>query len=240
MENEKLELVLQNIQNLSAKIDKLYDLLLQKQGPSQEWLRKMSKLEDSCDSFSVGGMASDHNMIANDHAVDWATSQQLIKEIQIESFGGQSTDFWNFDSSKKYKLLRKFDTPTNLYLVGSAITYESSDVKITDDYTNFGVRVGDLYRSGYGSDGHVSIMTDSEFECWKEEQSDFEDIDYCRIRNFFGEIGLVGVSIDDIDRSYSVHVDFDLDDYIAPKIPQDLEVFLVFPPGTKMIWNSKD
>jgi hypothetical protein len=231
MENEKLEFVLQNIQNLSAKIDKLYDLLLQKQVLSK------IELEDSpenqirllrcvgCDSFSVDGM------IANEQMKDWG---------ELESFGGQSTDFWNFDSSKKYKLLRKFDTPTNLYLVGSAITYESSDVKITDDYTNFGVRVGDLYRSGYGSDGHVSIMTDSEFECWKEEQSDFEDIDYCRIRNFFGEIGLVGVSIDDIDRSYSVHVDFDLDDYIAPKIPQDLEVFLVFPPGTKMIWNSKD
>jgi hypothetical protein len=112
---------------------------------------------------------------------------------------------------------------------------DNRDVEITDDYTGFEVYVGNKkMKSGYNSDGFISIMTLPEFAKWQTQypdvMTDGGGIDSFLLPNFKGTIGVVAM----VDGEFTT--DFDLDDYIQHQDGMDeAEIFLTLPEGTEIV-----
>jgi hypothetical protein len=150
----------------------------------------------------------------------------------------------NKDTEFKALNLKTYKEPTTLIVIGSLDHNENSDFSITDDFHNFGVRIGGndvKKRYGYESDGFVSIMTIDEFKQFKKKNNwineDGGGCDSFILPNFIGDIE-VGVKLE--DGSYTT--EFDFSDYITHQecFNEDngLEinsVFMNFPEGTTVI-----
>jgi hypothetical protein len=111
---------------------------------------------------------------------------------------------------------------------------DNRDVQITDDYTGFGLCVGDkIMKSSYESDGFISIMTLPEFKKWQSQypdaMSDGGGVDSFLLPDFKGTIGLTVMCSDEST------ADFDLSDFIHHQFDDDVEVFLTLPEGTEII-----
>ena len=73
----------------------------------------------------------------------------------------------------KSKTVKTYNEETTLVVVGTIDHNDNSDVEITDDYTGFGVCVGDkMMKASYDSDGFISIMTLPEFKKWQAAYPD--------------------------------------------------------------------
>lgn len=130
--------------------------------------------------------------------------------------------------------VRTYDEETTLVVVGTIDHNDNRDVEITDDYTSFGVYVGDKKLKGsYESDGFISIMTLPEFSKWQakypEALTDGGAVDSFLLPNFKGTIGVTAVNEDG-----EFTTDFDLSDYIQHQI-EDADVFLTLPEGTEIV-----
>jgi hypothetical protein len=134
----------------------------------------------------------------------------------------------------KSKTVRTYNEETTLVVVGTIDHNDNRDVEITDDYTSFGVYVGDKRMKGsYESDGFISIMTLPEFAKWQTEypdaMTDGGAVDSFLLPHFKGTIGVTAV-VEDSEFS----TDFDLSDYIQHQL-EDAEVFLTLPEGTEIL-----
>jgi hypothetical protein len=133
------------------------------------------------------------------------------------------------------KEIRTYNEETTLVIMGTIDHNDNRDVEITDDYTQFGVYVGDKKVKGsYESDGFISIMTLPEFKKWQAAYPDaFTDgggVDSFLLPNFKGTIGVTAM----VDREFTS--DFDLSDYILHQDGmEDAEVFLTLPEGTQIL-----
>lgn len=137
--------------------------------------------------------------------------------------------------------LKSYTEPTTLIVMGTLDHNENSEFSITDDFSNFNVRIGGVEtkrKYGYESDGFVSIMTLDEFKQFKQKNPWLEEdgggCDSFIIPNFVGDIE-VGVKLS--DDVYST--DFDFSDYILHQDcfnDDDVEdIFMNFPEGTEII-----
>ena len=140
----------------------------------------------------------------------------------------------------KSKSVKTYNEETTLVVVGTIDHNENRDVEITDDYTSFGVYVGDKkvkgsdnkYNYFYESDGFISIMTLPEFAKWQKQypdaMTDGGGVDSFLLPNFKGTIGVTAM----VDGEFTT--DFDLSDYIQHQL-EDAEVFLTLPEGTEIV-----
>ena len=134
----------------------------------------------------------------------------------------------------KSKDLRTYNEETTLVVMGTIDHNDNRDVEITDDYTSFGVYVGDKKVKGfYESDGFISIMTLPDFKKWQSQYPDLmtdgAGIDSFLLPHFKGTIGLTVMCSDEST------ADFDLSDFIHHQFDDDVEVFLTLPEGTEVI-----
>lgn len=131
--------------------------------------------------------------------------------------------------------VRTYNKETTLVVVGTIDHNDNRDVEITDDYTGFGVLVGDkMVKSSYESDGFISIMTLPEFKKWQaaypDVLTDGGGVDSFLLPNFKGTIGVTAMVDDEFTSG------FDLSDYIQHQDGMDeAEVFLTLPEGTQII-----
>jgi hypothetical protein len=133
----------------------------------------------------------------------------------------------------KSKEIRTYNGETTLVVMGTIDHNDNRDVEITDDYTRFGVYVGDKKMKGsYESDGFISIMTLPEFKKWQTQypdaMTDGGAVDSFLLPNFKGTIGVTAM----VDGEFTS--DFDLSDYIQHQL-EDAEVFLTLPEGTQIM-----
>ena len=138
----------------------------------------------------------------------------------------------------KSKSVKTYTEETTLVVVGTIDHNENSDVEINDDYTSFGVYVGDKKVNisntwgGYESDGFISIMTLPEFKKWQKQypdaMTDGGAVDSFLLPHFKGTIGVTAM----VDGEFTS--DFDLSDYIQHQL-EDAEVFLTLPEGTEIM-----
>ena len=146
----------------------------------------------------------------------------------------------------KSKSVKTYTEETTLVVVGTIDHNENSDVEINDDYTSFGVYVGDKKVNisntwgGYESDGFISIMTLPEFAKWQTQNPDAMidggGVDSFLLPNFKGTIGVTAMFED----SGEFTNNFDLSDYIQHQL-EDSEVSLTLPEGTeimKMVYHQ--
>ena len=167
--------------------------------------------------------------------------QQGLEKYSYESEPKQET-LLDVDLVEiKSKSVRTFDEETTLVVMGTIDHNDNRDVEITDDYTSFGVYVGDkrimIGRENldgfYESDGFISIMTLPEFNIWQTQYPDaMEDgggIDSFLLPNFKGTIGVTAMVEDSVEFTNN----FDLSDYIQHQL--DAEVFLTLPEGTEIM-----
>ena len=167
--------------------------------------------------------------------------QQGLEKYSYESEPKQET-LLDVDLVEiKSKSVRTFDEETTLVVMGTIDHNDNRDVEITDDYTSFGVYVGDkrimIGRENldgfYESDGFISIMTLPEFNIWQTQypdaMTDGGGIDSFLLPNFKGTIGVTAM-VEDSEFS----TDFDLNDYIQHQL-EDAEVFLTLPEGTEIM-----
>ena len=134
----------------------------------------------------------------------------------------------------KSKSVKTYNEETTLVVVGTIDHNDNRDVEITDDYTSFGVYIGDKVKDFYESDGFISIMTLPEFKIWQSTYSDFMNdgggVDSFLLPNFKGTIGIAAM----VDGEFTS--DFDLSDYIQHQDEmEDSEVFLTLPEGTEIM-----
>lgn len=142
----------------------------------------------------------------------------------------------------KSKSVKTYNEETTLVVVGTIDHNENRDVEITDDYTSFGVYVGDKkvkgsdnkYNYFYESDGFISIMTLPEFAKWQAQypdaMSDGGGVDSFLLPHFKGTIGVTAM----VDGEFTS--DFDLSDYIQHQDGMDeAEIFLTLPEGTEIM-----
>ena len=131
--------------------------------------------------------------------------------------------------------VRTYKEETTLVVVGTIDHNDNRDVEITDDYTGFGVLVGDkMMKSSYESDGFISIMTLPEFKKWQaaypDAMTDGGGVDSFLLPNFKGTIGITAM----VDGEFTNQ--FDLSDYIQHQDGmEDAEVFLTLPEGTEIV-----
>jgi hypothetical protein len=131
--------------------------------------------------------------------------------------------------------VRTYNEETTLVVVGTIDHNDNRDVEITDDYTGFGVIVGDkMVKSSYESDGFISIMTLPEFKKWQaaypDVLTDGGGVDSFLLPNFKGTIGVTAMVDDEFTSG------FDLSDYIQHQDGMDeAEVFLTLPEGTQIL-----
>ncbi len=141
----------------------------------------------------------------------------------------------------KSKSVKTYNEETTLVVMGTIDHNDNRDVEITDDYTSFGVYVGDkrimIGRENldgfYESDGFISIMTLPEFNIWQTQypdaMTDGGGIDSFLLPNFKGTIGVTAM----VEDSGEFTNNFDLSDYIQHQL--DAEVFLTLPEGTEIM-----
>jgi hypothetical protein len=134
----------------------------------------------------------------------------------------------------KSKSVKTYNEETTLVVVGTIDHNDNRDVEITDDYTSFGVYIGDKVKDFYESDGFISIMTLPEFKKWQSQypdaMTDGGGIDSFLLPNFKGTIGITAM----VDGEFTS--DFDLSDYIQHQDEmEDSEVFLTLPEGTEIM-----
>jgi len=151
----------------------------------------------------------------------------------------------------KSKTLKTFNEETTLVVVGTTDHDDNRDVEITDDYTEFGLCVGDkIMKSSYESDGFISIMTLPEFKMWQSQypdaMTDGGGIGSFLLPNFKGTIGVTAMTDptraklirtrEDLCINGEFTSDFDLSDFIQHQDGMDeAEVFLTLPEGTKIL-----
>lgn len=133
----------------------------------------------------------------------------------------------------KSKTVKTYNEETTLVVMGTIDHNDNRNVEITDDYTSFGVYVGDKKIKGfYESDGFISIMTLLDFKKWQTQYPDaMKDggaVDSFLLPNFKGTIGVTALC----DGEFTS--DFDLSDYIQHQL-EDAEVFLTLPEGTEIV-----
>jgi hypothetical protein len=131
--------------------------------------------------------------------------------------------------------LKTYNEETTLVVVGTIDHNDNRDVEITDDYTEFGICVGDkIMKASYESDGFISIMTLPEFKKWQaaypDAMTDGGGVGSFLLPNFKGTIGITA-------KVYGEFTDeFDLSDFIQHQDEMDeAEVFLTLPEGTAIV-----
>jgi len=131
--------------------------------------------------------------------------------------------------------VRTYNEETTLVVMGTIDHDDNRDVEITDDYTGFGLYVGDKkMKVYYESDGFISIMTLPEFKKWQaaypDALTDGGGVDSFLLPNFKGTIGVTA----EVDDEFTN--DFDLSDYIQHQDGMDeADVYLVLPEGTEVM-----
>ena len=158
--------------------------------------------------------------------------KEEVKEEVVEEKTEASTPSLEIE----FEEVRTYNEETTLVVVGTVDYNDNRDVEITDDYTSFGVYVGDKKIKGssrYESDGFISIMTLSEFKIWQSKYpdalTDGGGVDSFLLPNFKGTIGVTAVNEDG-----EFTTDFDLSDYIHHQL-DDVDVFLTLPEGTEIM-----
>ena len=131
--------------------------------------------------------------------------------------------------------LKTYNEETTLVVVGTIDHNDNRDVEITDDYTEFGICVGDkIMKASYESDGFISIMTLPEFKKWQaaypDAMTDGGGVGSFLLPNFKGTIGITA-------KVYGEFTDeFYLSDFILHQDEMDeAEVFLTLPEGTAIV-----
>jgi len=160
-------------------------------------------------------------------------SIQEVNKDMLEKIEELKKETKNTSLEIKSQTVRTYNEETTLVVMGTIDHNENRDVEITDDYTSFGVYVGDKRIKGYyESDGFISIMTLPEFKKWQanfpDAMTDGGAVDSFLLPNFKGTIGVTAM-VDDEFTS-----DFDLGDYIQHQL-EDADVFLTLPEGTEIM-----
>jgi hypothetical protein len=157
--------------------------------------------------------------------------EEKVEEKEVETVEVETTT----STEIKSKDLRTYNEETTLVVVGTIDHNDNRDVEITDDYTSFGVYVGDKKVKGfYDSDGFISIMTLPEFKIWQTQypdaMTDGGGIGSFLLPHFKGTIGVTAM----VDDGFTSN--FDLSDYIQHQDGMDeTEVFLTLPEGTQIV-----
>ena len=189
------------------------------------WHQLVSKMIKS-------GFAQDEEFdkLCNSNSYE-SKEEEKVEEKEVETVEVETTT----STEIKSKDLRTYNEETTLVVVGTIDHNDNRDVEITDDYTSFGVYVGDKKVKGfYDSDGFISIMTLPEFKIWQTQypdaMTDGGGIGSFLLPHFKGTIGVTAM----VDDGFTSN--FDLSDYIQHQDGMDeTEVFLTLPEGTQIV-----
>ena len=191
------------------------------------WHQLVSKMIKS-------GFAQDEEFdkLCNSNSYE-SKEEEKVEEKEVETVEVKKTS-----TEIKSKELRTYNEETTLVVMGTIDHNDNRDVEITDDYTSFGVYVGDKKGFGkqgfYESDGFISIMNLPDFKKWQSQYPDLmtdgAGIDSFLLPNFKGTIGVTALCDGEFTN------EFDLSDYIQHQDGmEDTEVFLTFPEGTEIM-----
>ena len=191
------------------------------------WHQLVSKMIKS-------GFAQDEEFdkLCNSNSYE-SKEEEKVEEKEVETVEVKKTS-----TEIKSKELRTYNEETTLVVMGTIDHNDNRDVEITDDYTSFGVYVGDKKGFGkqgfYESDGFISIMTLPDFKKWQSQYPDLmtdgAGIDSFLLPNFKGTIGVTALCDGEFTN------EFDLSDYIQHQDGmEDTEIFLTFPEGTEIM-----
>lgn len=90
--------------------------------------------------------------------------------------------------NKQPVIIRTFDTPTNVHIIGNDFENLTETFSITDDYASFCLKMND--RVEYcDTCGFVYIMSDDEYDKYKDNM-DYDDQCHIYIENYMGNIGI--------------------------------------------------
>jgi hypothetical protein len=162
-------------------------------------------------------------------------SHEEEKEVEVKESEKLEGETKTSSLEIKSKTVRTYNEETTLVVLGTIDHNDNRDVEITDDYTSFEVYVGNKkMKSGYESDGFISIMTLPEFAKWQKQypdaMTDGGAVDSFLLPNFKGTIGVTAM----VDGEFTS--DFDLSDYILHQDGmEDAYVALTLPEGTEIM-----
>lgn len=142
-----------------------------------------------------------------------ASDEDLIPEVNIPSTS-----------------IKEFVEETTLVILGTGYN-DHDDVQLTDDYSNFGIIIGDKVDKSvnYESDGFISLLTIDEFKEWKIENDIDNDNHDLGIESllvtFKGKIGVTAFH----DGKFTNN--FDINNYIQREL-NNADVFITLPEGS--------
>lgn len=125
------------------------------------------------------------------------------------------------------KTLKSFSEPTDFVILGC--DYNGRDIEITDDYTNFLIKIGSKTIFNIESEGFVSILSIDKYKKWLEEQVYRDDCGAVLVSGYQGDIK-VGAKLED----GTFTNEFDFSDYIHHQLEDCVDVFISFPEGTSV------
>lgn len=182
-----------------------------------------AELQAGQGGFVLQGMGG----FANNVAPAGTTPTPVISKVDIKDN--------ELNDIKSLEVLT-FENETDLVIVGSSDNNDDNDFSITDDYSGFGVIVGNKERKGYYEcDGFVSIMTLKDFKKFQIKivneglEHTISGFDCIYLPNFKGTIGVTAKD----DSGF--RNDFDLDDYICNQLEDHSDVYVTLPEGTVII-----
>lgn len=206
---------------------------------------KMTMVESG--SFEYRGELNWHQLVGKMIRKGFEQEPEFDKHCQSNSYDSHEEEKLTEDKVEviegktktsieiKSKEVRTYGEETTLVVMGTIDHNDNRDVEITDDYTGFGVCVGDEKTSlMLESDGFISIMTLPEFKKWQVDYpdalTDGGGVDSFLLPNFKGTIGVTAK----VDGEFTN--DFDLSDYILHQDGMDeADVYLVLPEGTEIM-----
>ena len=199
------------------------------------------KMKLTEEGFEYRGKLNWHQLVAKMIKSGFSQDEEFDKLCNSNSYESKEEDKieekevgTTTSTDIKSKELRTYNEETTLVVMGTIDHNDNRIVEITDDYTSFGVYIGDKKVKGfYDSDGFISIMTLTEFEKWQSQYPDLmtdgAGIDSFLLPHFKGTIGVTAMCSDESTD------DFDLTDYIQHQFDDDVEIFLTLPEGTHIM-----
>ena len=211
LDNERL------VYNGDLKWHDIVDKMI-KQGFSQD-----PEFDKTCGSNSYFAMYGSDD--ANESA-EKQNEEKLINKLEEKNM------------EVKFKSLTKFDTPTDIVILGD---YQDIGEKfeITDDESSF-----EIYQDGksvayLSSTGFGSVMTLKDYQKLQEEKgeemSEWGIVEGVVVPKFSGTIGVAAIDYDGV-----YHTDIDLSDYIQHQLEDGGDVVINIPSGFNIIKLNED
>ena len=176
---------------------------------------------------------------SNSYFTMYGSAEALNELAEKQNIDNLSQKFNDIDEEKsKFKDLAKFESPTDIVIIGDNDCDYVENFSIDDDESYFTIYQNNLMKSSLSSTGFASIMTLDKYQkLYKnkgEEMAEWEIVEAVLIPNFVGTIGIAAV-----DSKNQYHTNIDLDNYIQDQF-RNCSVVINIPNGFDIIKLNSD